>query len=57
MEMIIKYHHKMLGFKIIFGAVLGGFWQFWVGDIKTLLVKVIIFLVSRGSSTDLFEVS
>ena len=47
----------MLGFKIIFGAVLGGFWQFWVGDIKTLLVKVIIFLVSRGSSTDLFEVS
>ena len=47
----------MLGFKIIFAALLGGFWQFCVGDIKTVLVKVIIFFVSRGSSTDLFEVS
>ena len=118
-----KKHHKMLRFKIIFGAVIcriqniiqkskcaprfwrtkvwiniahkkicgpdmivrlstqfgrGIFWEniyicifwvvsssliavcadtFWVGDIKTLLVKVLIYLVPGGSQADLFEVS
>ena len=30
---------------------------FWVGDIKTLLVKVLIHLVPGGSQADLFKVS